>query len=116
MPQEPRLRLHKQTATAITDYQASYPRKLFFGYTWDAAKAERLGLQAIWSDDKFTYIRGDRVLALYEVNEDGKPSLIQYSYDKGLYTVPKLLYDGYLAIGTQKKNVVTFHRDRGNKS
>lgn len=96
----------------VMEYQAAYPRKLFFGYTWDAAKAKKLGLDAAWSDDKFTYFRGDKVLSLYEVNEEGKPSLIQYTYADGVYTVPKILYDGYFAIGTKKNNKLTFHRDR----
>jgi hypothetical protein len=97
---------------AVAAYQAQYPRKLFFGYDWDAAKAKKLGFEMAWSDDKFTYFRGRRVLALYEINEDGKASLIQYSYSDGLYTVPKLLYDGYFAIGPKKENRLTFHRDR----
>jgi len=97
---------------AVAAYQAQYPRKLFFGYDWDAAKAEKLGFEMAWSDDKFTYFRGKKVLALYEINEDGKASLIQYSYSDGLYTVPKLLYDGYFAIGPKKENRLTFHRDR----
>jgi hypothetical protein len=97
---------------ALADYQANYPRKLSFGYEWDEAKAQKLGLQMAWSDDKFTYFRANKVLALYEINEDGKPSLIQYSYSNGLYTVPKLLYDGYFAIGAKKENKLTFHRER----
>jgi type IV secretion system protein VirB9 len=103
------------TATAIADYQTSYPGKLFFGYEWDQEKADRLGFKMAWSDDKFTYFRASKVLALYEINEDGKPSLIQYKYADGLYTVPKLLFDGYFAIGTKKDNKLTFHRER-NKS
>ena len=102
----------EDTAAALADYQANYPRKLFFGYEWDEAKAEKLGFQMAWSDDKFTYFRANKVLALYEINEDGKPSLIQYSYANGLYTVPKLLYDGYFEIGTKKENKLTFHRER----
>jgi type IV secretion system protein VirB9 len=97
---------------AIAEYQASYPKKLFFGYAWDQAKAEQMGLEMAWSDDKFTYFKGSKVLALYEVNEDGKPSLIQYSYANGIYTVPKILYDGYFAIGTKKENKLTFHRSK----
>ena len=96
----------------IADYQAQYPKKLFFGYGWDQSRAERLGFAMAWSDDKFTYFRGSKVLALYEINEDGKPSLIQYSYANGIYTVPKLLYDGYFAIGTKKENKLTFHRSK----
>jgi type IV secretory pathway VirB9-like protein len=76
---------------AIAEYQANYPRKLFFGYAWDQSKAEKMGLEIAWSDDKFTYFKGSRVVALYEINEDGKPSLIQYSSANGIYTVPKIL-------------------------
>jgi hypothetical protein len=47
--------------------------------------------------------------ALYEV-KDGKPSLINFDFSDGLYTVPKELDNGYLAIGKKK---VTFHRVEG---
>ena len=97
---------------AIAEYQAQYPKKLFFGYEWDQSKAEKMGFEMAWSDDKFTYFRSSKVLALYEINEDGKPSLIQYSYANGIYTVPKLIYDGYFAIGTKKENKLTFHRSK----
>lgn len=103
---------NEKADAAVADYHASYPKKLFFGYEWDQAKAEKLGLQMAWSDDKFTYFRGQKVLALYEIDEDGKPSLIQHSYSNGLYTVPKILYDGYFAIGPKKENKLTFHRER----
>ena len=96
----------------VATFESQYPRKLFFGYEWDRSKAARLGVQEIWSDDKFTYVQGGKVLALYEVNEDGKPSLVQYKYADGVYTIPKLLYDGYLAIGTRKENKLMFHRNR----
>ena len=98
---------------AIVDFKSKYPGTLQFDYRWDdLSKAQRLGLRAIWHDDKFTYIRGDRVLALYEINEDGKPSLIQYKYDGGVYYVSKLVDEGYLAIGTKKENTVHFSRER----
>lgn len=105
----------KAQATAdahFIEYQANYPKKLHFDYVWNAAKAKRLGLDAAWSDDKFTYFKGDKVLSLYEINEDGKPSLIQYTYADGVYTVPKILYEGYFAIGTKRNNKLTFHRER----
>ncbi len=105
-------RAQDKADAAVASYWEQYPSKLFFGYDWDAAKAEKLGFEMAWSDDKFTYFRGRKVLALYEIDEDGKPSLIQYSYANGLYTVPKLLYDGYFAIGPKKENKLTFHRDR----
>lgn len=98
---------------AVADFESQYPRRLFFDYHWDSTKAERLGFQMAWSDEKFTYFRGNKVLALYEIDEDGKPSLIQYSYSDGLYIVPKLLFDGYFAIGPKNENKLTFHRERG---
>ena len=101
-----------KSAAAVAEYQTQYPKKLFFGYEWDQAKAQRLGFQMAWSDDRFTYFRSNRVLALYEINEEGKPSLIQYSFADGIYTVPKLLYNGYFAIGTKKENKLTFHRGK----
>lgn len=89
-------------------YRSQYPGSLHFDYAWDKAKGKELGLQAIWRDDKFTYLRGQfqETPALYEV-KDKKPSLINFDFANGLYTVPKQLDNGYLAIGKQK---VEFHR------
>ena len=89
-------------------YRSQYPGTLQFDYTWDKAKGKTLGLQQIWRDDKFTYLRGQfqETPALYEV-KDKKPSLINFDFSNGLYTVPKELDNGYLAIGKQK---VEFHR------
>ncbi|MBN9614162.1 MAG: conjugal transfer protein [Acidobacteriales bacterium 59-55] len=90
-------------------YRSQYPGSLHFDYTWDKSKGEELGLQEIWRDDKFTYLRGQfqETPALYEV-KDKKPSLINFDFSNGLYTVPKELDNGYLAIGKQK---VEFHRE-----
>jgi type IV secretory pathway VirB9-like protein len=102
-----------QVDSAEAAYQASYPDTLVYGYTWDdAKKADRLGLSIGWHDNKFTYFRGSRVLALYEIDEDGKPSLIQYSYKNGLYIISKVIYDGYFAIGPKDQNKVKFHLPR----
>lgn len=89
-------------------YRSQYPGSLHFDYTWDEKKGYELGLQQIWRDDKFTYLRGhfQETPALYET-KDGKGSLINFDFSNGLYTVPKQLENGYLAIGKQK---VTFHR------
>jgi len=103
-------------ATALRSEQAKeesarsqYPRTLHFDYAWDKGKGRALGLQQIWRDDKFTYLRGQfqETPALYEV-KDKKPSLINFDFANGLYTVPKELDAGYLAIGRQK---VEFHRN-----
>nr|WP_263378684.1 TrbG/VirB9 family P-type conjugative transfer protein [Granulicella paludicola] len=94
-------------------YRSQYPGSLHFDFTWDAKKGKELGLQQIWHDDKFTYLRGqfEETPALYEM-KDGKGSLINFDYNNGLYTVPKELENGYLAIGKKK---VEFHRTGGGK-
>jgi len=90
-------------------YRSQYPGSLHFDYAWDEKKGKELGLQQIWRDDKFTYLRGQfqETPALYEV-KDKKPSLINFDFANGLYTVPKQVDAGYLAIGKQR---VDFHRN-----
>lgn len=100
----------KEEKTREETYRSQYPGSLRFDYGWDKAKGKALGLEQIWRDDKFTYLRGQfqETPALYEV-KDKKPSLINFDFSNGLYTVPKELDDGYLAIGKQK---VEFHRNQ----
>jgi type IV secretory pathway VirB9-like protein len=94
-------------------YRSQYPSRLHFDYVWDARKGNALGIEQIWHDDKFTYLRGhfQETPALYET-KDGKGSLINFDFNNGLYTVPKELDNGYLAIGKKK---VEFHRVEGKE-
>jgi type IV secretory pathway VirB9-like protein len=94
---------HKAVATAAENYKASYPGTLHFDYTWDQKKGAALGIEQIWRDDKFTYVRGrfQETPALYEL-KDGKGSLINYDFANGLYTIPKTVTQGYLSIGKQR--------------
>ena len=98
----------KAEAGKAETYRSQYPGSLHFDYGWDAKKGKQLGLQQIWRDDKFTYLRGQfqETPALYEM-KDKKGSLINFDFNAGLYTVPKQLEDGYLTIGKQR---VDFHR------
>jgi type IV secretory pathway VirB9-like protein len=93
----------KAEETKTEQYRSQYPGTLHFDYTWDKDKGKALGLEEIWRDDKFTYLRGQfqETPALYEL-KDKKGSLINFDYNDGLYTVPKELEQGYLAIGKQK--------------
>ena len=104
---------HKTAATEAEQYRSSYPGQLHFDYTWDKKKAAALGLQQIWRDDRFTYLRGQfqETPALYET-KDGKGSLINFDFANGLYTIPKTVLMGYLAIGKQR---VDFHRETEGK-
>ena len=101
----------KAEETKDEQYRSQYPGSLHFDYSWDQAKGKALGLQQIWRDDRFTYLRGQfqETPALYEL-KDGKGSLINFDFNAGLYIVPKELESGYLAIGKQK---VEFHRTGG---
>jgi len=79
-----------------------YPAALKFTYRFKKNEPPFL-VSAIYHDDKFTYIQANpqETPALYEL-KDGKPSLIQFDFKDGLYTAPKILTDGYLAIGKKK--------------
>jgi type IV secretory pathway VirB9-like protein len=102
----------KAEATKAEQYRSQYPGQLHFDYTWDQKKGNELGLQQVWRDDKFTYLRGhfQETPALYEL-KDGKGSLINFDFNDGLYTIPKSLSDGYLTIGKKR---VEFKRTGGN--
>lgn len=105
--------LLKDEESKNEQYRSQYPGSLHFDFVWDERKGKELGLKQIWHDDKFTYLRGQfqETPALYEVKE-GKPSLINFDFADGLYTVPKQLESGYLAIGKKK---VDFHRIEGGR-
>ena len=98
----------KAAQTKAEAYRSQYPGELHFDYAWDRKKADALGLQQVWRDDKFTYLRGhfQETPALYEL-KDGKGSLINFDFNDGLYTIPKTVLVGYLTIGKQR---VEFHR------
>jgi type IV secretory pathway VirB9-like protein len=103
----------KKTAeSAQEQYQSTYPSALNFDYSWDHSKAKALGVRQIWDDGKFTYIQGkfEEPPVVYEL-KDKKGSLINFQFEDGLYTVPKLLENGYVAIGKSK---VEFHRQEAN--
>ena len=93
----------KAAETKAEAYRSGYPGQLHFDYSWNRKKAGLLGLQEVWRDDKFTYLRGhfQETPVLYET-KDGKGSLINWDYNDGLYTVPKTVLQGYLTIGKQR--------------
>ena len=102
----------KAEQTKAEQYRSQYPGQLHFDYAFDTKKAHALGLEEVWHDDKFTYLRGrfQETPVLYEL-KDKKGSLINFDFSDGLYTVPKLVQQGYLTIGKQR---VDFKREGGN--
>jgi type IV secretory pathway VirB9-like protein len=86
--------------------RAEYPERMQFAYNFKKDKPP-FNVEAIWHDNKFTYIRAhpQEAPALYEV-KDGKPNLIQFELrPDGLYFIPKILDRAYLEIGKQKLDV-----------
>ncbi|SRR5579875_305538 len=88
----------------IEQFRSEYPTKLQFDYELDRkATREPFLVSAIFHDDRFTYIKcaASEKPAIYEM-KDGKPNLINFDLDNGVYIVPKIMDAGYLTIGKKK--------------
>lgn len=88
----------------IEKFRSEYPTQLQFDYELDRkAVREPFLVSAIFHDDHFTYIKcaASEKPAIYEM-KDGKPNLINFDLDNGMYIVPKIMDAGYLAIGKKK--------------
>jgi type IV secretory pathway VirB9-like protein len=93
-----------QSGEQVNRFRSSYATKLQFDFLLDAKAArEPFLVSTIYHDDTFTYIKcaAREKPALYEM-KDGKPNLINFQLENGVYIVPKILDSGYLAIGKRK--------------
>jgi type IV secretory pathway VirB9-like protein len=93
-----------RAADEVNRFRADYAAKLVFDYAFDAKAArEPFLVSAIYHDDRFTYIRSAarEKPALYET-KDGKPNLIPFQLENGVYIAPKIIDAGYLAVGKRK--------------
>jgi type IV secretory pathway VirB9-like protein len=93
-----------KAADDVSKFRADYAGKLEFDYQLDKkASAEPFLVSAIYHDDAFTYIRcsAREKPSLYEI-KDGKPNLINFQLENGVYIIAKVLDSGYLAIGNKK--------------
>jgi type IV secretion system protein VirB9 len=98
-----------QITKQVAAYKQKYPTKLQFDYDLD--KKARLApflVSEIYHDDSFTYIKSaaSESPAIYEM-KDGKPNLVNFDYENGVYIVPKIIDSGYLVVGKKR---VTFSR------
>jgi type IV secretion system protein VirB9 len=88
----------------ISQYREQFAGKLQFDYTY-SVKAARppFSVTAIYHDDKFTYIKcaAQEKPTIYEV-KDGKPNLVNFELSNGVYVIPKIVDQGYLALGKKK--------------
>ncbi|MBV9889202.1 MAG: TrbG/VirB9 family P-type conjugative transfer protein [Acidobacteria bacterium] len=90
----------------INQFRSAYATKLQFDYTLDSKSlAEPFRVSAIYHDASFTYIRSAarEKSSLYEI-KDGKPNLVNFQVENGVYVVSKILDAGYLAVGKKKLN------------
>jgi len=96
----------------VNKFRATYATKLQFDYPLGFKAMRRPFLiSAIYHDDRFTYIRSAarEKPALYEI-KDGKPNLISFEVENGVYVAPKIIDAGYLSIGKKR---LTFARSMG---
>ena len=90
----------------ISQYREQYPGALAFDYTYNSkAGGPPFSVSAIYHDDKFTYIKcsAQEKPTIYEL-KDGKPNLINFDLANGVYVIPKIVEQGYLAVGKKKLN------------
>ena len=90
----------------INHFRSTYATRLAFDYSLDAKSArEPFLVSAIYHDDAFTYIRCTaREKAVFYEIKDGKPNLVSFQLENGVYIVPKIIDAGYLVVGKKKLN------------
>lgn len=92
----------------LSAFRSGFPSSLQHDYVFHD-KHNRFHIQAMAHSKDFTYIWAapSETPALYE-KKDGKPSLINFTYENGVYVVNKVVDAGYLTVGKQK---LEFKRD-----
>ena len=90
----------------IDRFRSSYATRLRFDYAFDTkASREPFLVTAIYHDDAFTYIRSvAREKPVFYELKDGKPNLVSFQLEDGVYIIPKIVDRGYLAVGKKKLN------------
>jgi type IV secretion system protein VirB9 len=94
---------------AVDEYKSAYPMQLKFDYTFKANEPP-FNIQAIYHDDKFTYIKTDapEKFSVYEMR-DGKPNLVTYQLSNGTYVIPKVMDSGYVELGKKRMDFSRKH-------
>jgi len=94
--------LEAHVAETIDQYKSAYPLSLKFDYTFHANEAP-FDIEAIYHDDKFTYIKTDapEKFSVYDMR-DGKPNLVTYQLQNGTYIIPAVMDSGYVELGKKR--------------
>ena len=97
--------------TTSTVVHEEKPADLHFDYN-AISDSKPFHVKSIYHDGKFTYIKTEakELFTPYEV-KDGKPSMLNFQVEDGTYTIPKVVEEGYLALGEKKQS---FKLLRGN--
>lgn len=86
----------------VDEYKSAYPLQLKFDYKFKANEPP-FNIEAIYHDDKFTYIKTDapEKFSVYEMR-DGKPNLVTFQLTNGTYVIPKVMDSGYVELGKKR--------------
>jgi Conjugal transfer protein len=89
---------HEAVAAGVRQFVSN----LRFAYRFEAGR-KPFHVRAMGHDNRFTYIhaRPEETPTLYEI-KDGKPNLVSFDYQDGVYVISKILDSGYLAIGKRR--------------
>jgi type IV secretory pathway VirB9-like protein len=94
----------KEAVDAVEAYKSAYPSKLVIDYKFQRGK-KPFFIDEIYHDDQFSYIKVDsrnqEKFAVYEIR-DGKPDLVTYDYQNGVYIITHIVEKGYVRIGKQR--------------
>jgi type IV secretory pathway VirB9-like protein len=87
---------------AVDEYKSAYPLSLKFDYAFQANQ-EPFDIEAIYHDDKFTYIKTNapEKFSIYEMR-DGKPNVVTYQLENRTYVIPKVMDSGYVELGKKR--------------
>ena len=94
--------LESHVEQTVDAYKSAYPLQLKFDYNFTTNEAP-FDIQAIYHDDKFTYIKTDapEKFSVYDM-KDGKPNLINYDLRDGTYIIPMVMDSGYVELGKKR--------------
>jgi type IV secretory pathway VirB9-like protein len=91
-----------QLERGVTTFRTTYPLSLQFPYRVTLDRAPFF-VRGMFHDDHVTYIQAHapELPSLYEL-KDGAANLVNFEVHDGTYVVPKVLDQGYFALGKQR--------------
>ena len=102
----------RQLEEQVAAERQAAPTRFRFPYRWKRDVAP-FYVEAIFHDGTSTYLRtrATELPVLYEL-KDGDPSMVNFEVRDGLYVVPKVVAQGYLAVGKKKLTFIASPESR----